>query len=158
VNYADRTPTLVARLLAAQPQPIARRPLVPGSQGTGQGCESRPVVRIVRCARFLLDPDNLHASVKFLVDRLCEAGLIAGDTETDIQLEVSQIEVTQTKEIGTSGRELFTLEQVPDASDGCRTQVRSNRTASSLATPSSDRSRSSRHSQARHARWPNAPP
>ncbi len=103
LKYADRTPALVTRLLATEPKPITRGSLGTGPKGAGQG-QNRPVVRIVRCARHLLDPDNLTASVKFLVDRLCEAGLIAGDTEADIELQVSQLEVTQTKEVGTSVR------------------------------------------------------
>jgi hypothetical protein len=40
----------------------------------------------------------------FCIDRLVESGAIAGDNEADIRLEVSQIEVTQAKEIGTSVR------------------------------------------------------
>jgi hypothetical protein len=38
----------------------------------------------------------------FCINRLVESGAIAGDIKADIRLEVSQLEVAQSKEIGTS--------------------------------------------------------
>lgn len=102
----DRTPTVVAAVLGSEPKPTFGRALGAGRQGAGQG-EKRPVVRIVRCARLLLDPDNLVGSAKFLLDRLVESGAIPGDSEADIRLEVSQIQVTAAKEIGTSVRVIY---------------------------------------------------
>jgi hypothetical protein len=64
--------------LTPRPNRLLGGALGAGGQGTGQSPD-RPIVRIVRCARQLLDPDNLAASVKFMVDRLCEAILRPGD-------------------------------------------------------------------------------
>jgi hypothetical protein len=102
----DRTPAVVAKVLGTIAEPTFGRALGSGAKGKGQS-ENRPVVRIVRCARFLLDPDNLVASSKFIIDRLVESGAIPGDTEADIRLEVSQIQVTAPKEVGTSVRVFY---------------------------------------------------
>jgi hypothetical protein len=102
----DRTPAVVAKVLWTIAEPTFGRALGPGAKGKGKS-ESRPVVRICRCARRPLDPDNLAASTKFLIDRLVESGAIPGDTEADIRLEVSQIQVCQAKEIGTAVRVFY---------------------------------------------------
>jgi hypothetical protein len=102
----DRTPAVVAKVLGTIAEPTFGRALGTGARRTGQS-ENRPAVRIVRCARLLLDPDNLVASAKFLVDRLVESGAIPGDSEADIRLEVSQIQVAQAKEVGTSVRIIY---------------------------------------------------
>jgi hypothetical protein len=102
----DRTPAVVAKVLGPIAEPTFGCALGAGPRGAGQG-ESCPVVRIVRCARYLLDPDNLVSSAKFIIDRLVESGAIPGDSETDIRLEVSQIQVAQSKEVGTSVRIIY---------------------------------------------------
>jgi hypothetical protein len=60
----------------------------------------------LKLARLLLDPDNLIVQVPRQI-RLVESGAILGDTEVDIRLEVNQIQVTQTKEIGNSIRTIY---------------------------------------------------
>ena len=57
----------------------------------------RARVRITRKSTGRLDRDNLWASVKSLLDGLQKAGLIVGDSEADIELEVSQ-ERVQTRD------------------------------------------------------------
>jgi len=60
----------------------------------------RPLVRIVRCSTSSLDRDNLYGSVKPLVDQLRYSGLIPGDREDQIDLEVQQIKVKK-ENVGT---------------------------------------------------------
>jgi hypothetical protein len=60
----------------------------------------------------MLQVDASHYSMSmrnsaFCLDRLVESGAIPGDSEADIRLEVSQIQVTQAKEIGTSVRIIY---------------------------------------------------
>lgn len=92
---------MVAELLRPKPESTSGSTLGGSGQGAQKG-EKRPTVRIVRCSRHLLDRDNAYASSKFLIDRLVEAQIIPGDKEEDIILEVTQLEVTQASEVGTS--------------------------------------------------------
>ena len=97
----DRTPVVVAKILGHNPQQAIGRTLVlPGSRP--QESKNRPFVRIVRCARILLDPTNLVGSCKAIEDRLVEAELIEDDGPQDYDLEVSQIQVGTSSEEGTS--------------------------------------------------------
>ena len=60
----------------------------------------RVIVRLERRGPRLLDRDNLIGGAKGLLDCIRYAGLIRGDTETDIQLEVTQTKVAK-KDFGT---------------------------------------------------------
>jgi hypothetical protein len=106
MTYADRTPAVVTRILDAESEQAVRESLGVAGGGTEKGA-GRVTVRITRCARHLLDPDNCVASVKFLVDRLYESGLIPGDTEEDVEIIVSQIQTFTAKETGTSVRVIY---------------------------------------------------
>lgn len=61
----------------------------------------RPNVHIALHRVRLLDRDNKWASVKFLVDGLCKAGLIKDDSEQDIDLRVTQTKVDHYAQEGT---------------------------------------------------------
>jgi hypothetical protein len=67
---------------------------------TKDGVLAKARIRITRKGSVLLDEDNLHGSVKPLLDGLCKAGLIQGDSPKDIDLEVAQQKVSR-KECGT---------------------------------------------------------
>lgn len=61
----------------------------------------RPNVNIALFRVQLLDRDNKWASVKFLLDGLCAAGLIPDDRECDINLSVTQTKVKTYAQEGT---------------------------------------------------------
>jgi len=52
-----------------------------------------PLVRFTLCRVKLLDVDAKYASVKDLLDGLAAAGLIHGDKEGQVRLEVNQVKV-----------------------------------------------------------------
>jgi hypothetical protein len=52
-----------------------------------------PVVRFTLCRIRLLDVDAKYASVKDVLDGLTAAGLIHGDKEGQVRLEVNQVQV-----------------------------------------------------------------
>jgi hypothetical protein len=58
-----------------------------------EGYSGRVVVRITSFRRRLLDPDNLFGGSKYFTDGLRYAGLLRGDAEAQIRLEVSQRKV-----------------------------------------------------------------
>jgi hypothetical protein len=74
----------------AKPEPIVRHEPVGSSPRETQN-PGRIVVRIVSFRQRLLDPDNLCP--KWFIDGLRYAGLIPGDREEDITLEVRQFKV-----------------------------------------------------------------
>lgn len=63
--------------------------------------DRRPGVVITLFRVRLLDRDNKWASVKFLLDGICTAGLIPDDSECDIDLSVTQIRVAKFEHEGT---------------------------------------------------------
>jgi hypothetical protein len=69
----------------------------PAPLATDRGGETpragRPVVRFRLCRVKLLDVDAKYASVKDLLDGLTSAGLIHGDKEGQVRLEVEQEKV-----------------------------------------------------------------
>ena len=100
-NSDSRTPLMVRRILEYNSQQAIGRTLVaPGSRP--KESVNRPFVRIVRCARRLLDPTNLVGSVKVCEDFLVKAEFIEDDGPEDYELEVSQIQVGTAAEEGTS--------------------------------------------------------
>ena len=88
-------------LPAAQPQPNVPPALDEGAGGEA-GMLARARVCIVRrsCGPGL-DRDNLYGCVKPVLDGLQAAGLIAGDSEREIELEVTQERVKTRREQGT---------------------------------------------------------
>lgn len=58
-----------------------------------EGHPGRVAVRITSFRRRLLDPDNLVGGTKYFTDGLRYAGLLPGDTEAQIRLEVRQQKV-----------------------------------------------------------------
>src|ERR1700674_2354594 len=84
--------------------PFAKSDPLPALDGGAQGepkSDGRIVVRIGRRSTRTLDPDNLGASVKALVDCLRYAKLIPEDDEETIDLRVTQEKVKSSKECGT---------------------------------------------------------
>ncbi len=69
-----------------------------GGEAQGTGC---PRVCFTLCRVRLLDVDAKYASVKDLLDGLAIAGLIRGDQEGQISLEVHQVKVRSFKEEST---------------------------------------------------------
>lgn len=69
------------------------------SEVPGQGkSDARPVLSI-KCFRVrLLDKDNLYAGTKSLTDCIREIGLVSGDTEAEIDIQVSQEKVAHYRE------------------------------------------------------------
>ena len=91
---------MAERIFDPEPQ---QKPLgaLAGCPGREAQSQARPIVRITRCSTHLLDRDNLWGSVKPLLDSLRDSGLIAGDDEASIQLEVCQEKVKHLAERGT---------------------------------------------------------
>jgi len=78
------------------PSPESKRSLCHESLGAAKGeagHSKRRLVRIVSYRRRLLDPDNLVGGVKYFVDSIRYAQLIAGDAPENITLSVSQEKV-----------------------------------------------------------------
>lgn len=73
----------------AKPQQIAPRALDGGLPGKGESPQ-RARLRITRCARRLLDEDNLSGGAKPLIDCVKQAGLIVDDSPEHIELIVRQ--------------------------------------------------------------------
>lgn len=69
-----------------------KKALEGNSKGKTQGLRC-PHVRFTLCRVKLLDVDAKYASVKDLLDGLTNAGLIHGDKEGQITLEVNQVKV-----------------------------------------------------------------
>ena len=67
--------------------PLAQRG---GAKAPSAGC---PTVRFILCRVSLLDVDAKYGSVKDLLDGLRYAGLIRGDKEGEVQIEVRQKKV-----------------------------------------------------------------
>ncbi len=75
------------------PKPRERQASLAGdSEGKAQGAGC-PVVRFTLRRVKLLDVDAKYASVKDLLDGLAIAGIIRGDKEGEIRLEVEQVKV-----------------------------------------------------------------
>ena len=75
------------------PQPLKQtRTLVNCDERKAQSSRL-PSVRFILCRTRPLDPDAKFASVKNLLDGLQYAGLIPGDRENQISLQVDQIKV-----------------------------------------------------------------
>lgn len=84
-----------------------------------KGNLDRVVVRIVSFRTRLLDADNLVGGSKYFTDGLRYAGLISGDAEAQIRLEVSQQKVKSKAEERTQ-IEIEPLDQTPDSGhDSC---------------------------------------
>jgi hypothetical protein len=73
----------------AKPKQIAPRALDGGLPGKGESAQ-RARLRITRCARRLLDQDNLYGGAKPLIDCLKSSGLIEDDSPEHIELIVRQ--------------------------------------------------------------------
>ena len=91
--YLARRSAPRAKLPPAEPKQNAPRPLVKKETRKAEnparvGCNIR-----IHTAR-LFDADNAWGSVKQLVDCLCKVGLLPGDSPSDIDLNVEQVEVT----------------------------------------------------------------
>ena len=85
---------------AALPKRVSTCTLDSGAESKASGCV-RPSIRIKRCAIKLLDTDNLHGSCKYLVDAICRAFLGSGDSELEVDIEITQQKVNHNKDIET---------------------------------------------------------
>lgn len=97
------------------PSPKPERPLRDDPVGETPREESdttRTLVRITSFRRRLLDPDNLMGGSKYFTDGLRYAGLISGDAEAQIRLEVSQQKV-KSKADECTRIEIEPLDQAP---------------------------------------------
>ncbi len=75
-----------------------KRPALGGEASREVKSDERPIVGI-KCFRVrLLDKENLYGSTKCLTDCLREVGLIPGDSEKEIDLQVSQEKVAHRNE------------------------------------------------------------
>ena len=93
VKRGDKADT---QLPDAQQRQCAQ-PLAGDSSGKAQGAIC-PLVRFTLCRVRLLDVDAKYASVKDLLDGLAHAGLIHGDKEGQVRLEVEQEKVIHFEE------------------------------------------------------------
>ena len=91
---------VAAGVSAAKPKP-ATLPQSVGGDAVQEGGARRARVSITVSRCRLLDPDNAVGGVKFLVDSLRYAGIIADDTTRAIELEVRQVKVSQKTKQGT---------------------------------------------------------
>lgn len=90
--------TFSPELSAAKLEQDISRPLdsvVPGTAAR----DPRPLVRLTRIAPRSLDPDNVCE--KFVIDAMRRAGLITGDSQLEIRLQVEQMVATGAQETGT---------------------------------------------------------
>lgn len=81
---------------SASSSPESQRPVRNDALGQAprkEGYLGRSKVRITSFRRRLLDPDNLIGGTKYFTDCLRYSGLISGDAEAQIRLEVSQQKV-----------------------------------------------------------------
>lgn len=97
---ADENRPRVKRVPPKIAEPVALPALDDSPEGKTPKL-GRPFVFIRQSRTRLLDPDNLYGSVKSLLDGLQEAGLIAGDSSAQIDLEVDQIKVPHRFQEGT---------------------------------------------------------
>lgn len=89
-NASESTVKANCEIRAAEPsQRVKAHSLDAPDEGAAQS-NQRPVVRFTRCAPRPLDRDNLHSSIKGLLDGLRYAHLIKDDREKDIDLQVTQ--------------------------------------------------------------------
>lgn len=90
-----------------EPQPVICHDAVaaPPRKESNPG---RVIVRIKSYRQRLLDPDNLIGGTKYFTDGLRYAGLISGDAEEEIRLEVSQ------EKVKSKADECTTIEIEPD--------------------------------------------
>jgi hypothetical protein len=97
------------------PCPEPKRPLCNDPVAEAPREEShyqRVIVRITSFRRKFLDPDNLIGGSKYFTDGLRYAGLISGDAEAQIRLEVSQQKVSS-KAAECTRIEIIPLDQPP---------------------------------------------
>jgi len=71
--------------------------------GTKEG-DARPLVSYVLYRCRPLDPDAIHGATKVCTDVLCKIGLLPGDSEKHIRLEVTQEKVNHMNEQRTELR------------------------------------------------------
>ena len=64
--------------------------------------DARPIVSYVLYRCRPLDPDAIHGATKVCTDCLCKIGLLAGDSEKHIRLEVRQEKVAHMNEQRTT--------------------------------------------------------
>ena len=82
-------------------QPTPRETLERPVAGKEKGDE-RPVLSYVLYRCRLLDPDAIHGATKVVTDCLQQIGLIPGDSEKHIRLEVRQEKVAHLKDQRTT--------------------------------------------------------
>ena len=87
-SFRDANP----RLFASESQQDIRPTVVDAPPGETQG-DVRALISIVMFRVRLLDPDNAVGSTKPLIDCLRTCGLISGDSEKEIRLQVTQTRV-----------------------------------------------------------------
>lgn len=108
--------TIRANLSAGDPIPHPeQRQRTEALAGRNAGETSRPGLRHCRftlCRKQLLDVDAKYASTKDLLDCLAIAGIIRGDKEGEITLEINQRKIVKGESEGTI-IEVFDLENPP---------------------------------------------
>ena len=75
-----------------KPEPSQVEALAISDEGKGSGT-TRPIVRVTSFRCRLLDRSNLWGGWKGLEDCLVESGIIAGDSEEDADIQVTQVRV-----------------------------------------------------------------
>lgn len=94
----NEDPTFSAGIFDAKLEQNLPCSLASGAPGKAQS-DPRPLVRLTRVASRSLDPDNVCE--KFIIDAMCRAGLIAGDTKLAINLQVEQQRLVKGAQKGT---------------------------------------------------------
>lgn len=89
------------KLHPAKPEPTPVPPL-DNSPSSEIRCVARPMVSIRMRRCWILDRDNAWGAIKSLLDGLQKAGLIPGDREDQIELEVIQEKVNHRYQQGTT--------------------------------------------------------
>lgn len=98
-NLRETNPRATVHTPKPKPAPVQT---LDNSQGSEIRCLARPMVRIRMRRCWVLDRDNAWGAIKSLLDGLQKAGLIPGDREDDIELEVSQEKVNHRYQQGTT--------------------------------------------------------
>jgi len=95
-----------AQLFAPQREPDQGTPLDGEAQRKEKG-DARPLVSIVLYRCRLLDKENAYGATKILTDCLCQVDLISGDSEAEIDLQVTQQKVAHRNEQRTEVRIVY---------------------------------------------------
>jgi hypothetical protein len=112
-HFTDLFPRASKSFIEANPQIFApqREPdqgaTLDGEAQRKAKSDARPLVSIILHRCRLLDKENAYGATKILTDCLCQVGLISGDSEAEIDLQVTQEKVAHRNDQRTEVRIIY---------------------------------------------------